>query len=480
MSADHTKLFGTGISASVFQSVRFFLHSLLTSFSVLMLVWVPAQSTYAQSPIQQMQQLNATGRALEAYQMGMQLLPQLEGEPAFDLHYGVAAIDSGYASQGAFALERVLMNEPANDYARLELGRAYFILEEDDRAKAEFQAVLNANPPQDVVDNVKPYLTAIESRAAWRETTFSANVELGGGYDSNIVAAPEENNFGTGVTVGQLAESDSFFQIKADASINRPLKYGTNAFLSGSLTRRDNDSNKLNIASYGLQSGLIHRAGAHNFRLALQADILDLDSRKYRDSIGINGSWQYSITAQSVVTTFGQISKQNYNKHYVDREGVPTDLDFRDSKVSRLGIGYRYQFIAPLRPVISTTLSYGKDDADDDSANGALANVERDVLAANASLSLSINKDLTLTTVIAVEQSEYAGEAFFPDPNTPGVFTSRVRDEEQYRGALSLSWTPLDDLIIKLDGAVSPKRSNIDFLEYDRDQITLSVRYMYR
>jgi len=417
------------------------------------------------NPIQQMAQLNATGRPLQSYQIGMQFLSQLEGEPAFDLHYGVAAIDSGYASQGAFALERVLMSEPTNDYARLELGRAYFILEEDDRAKAEFQAVLNASPPQDVVDNVQPYLRAIDSRAAWRETTYTANVEFGGGYDSNILAAPDNDTFfipllGGEASLGGTAESDTFFQIKADASVSHPIRYGLNVFLSGNASKRENDSDQVNITSLGLQSGLIYRKGAHNVRAALQADTLDVDSENYRDSVGLNASWQYSISPRSSATAFAQLSQQSYN-----------NLDFRDALLGIGGLSYRYQFIAPLRPVATFSVTAGKEDADNDNISGALQNTERDILGLSASLDLSINSELRLTGALSYEQSEYAAqEALF----------QVTRDDKQYRGSLGLTWVPQDNLLIKLDGSVSPKRSNIPIVEYDREQISLSVRYMYR
>lgn len=464
MVSNLIKFNSAGLRRSNYFAVCLFIAS-ITCALILYSESAASQESKSLNPIQQMAQLNATGRPLDAYQVGMQFLPQLEGEPAFDLHYGVAAIDSGYASQGAFALERVLMSEPTNDYARLELGRAYFILEEDDRAKAEFQAVLDANPPQDVVDNVKPYLAAIDSRAAWRETTFSANAEIGGGYDSNILAAPDDDTFfipllGGEASLGGTSESDTFYQIKADASVSHPIRYGLNVFLSGNASKRENDSDQVNITSYGVQSGAIYRKGSHNVRVALQADTLDVDSQNYRDSVGINASWQYSISPQSSVSALGQVSQQSYN-----------NLDFRDALLSIGNFSYRYQFIAPLRPVATVSLMVGKEDADNDNVSGALQNTERDILGVSASLDLSINNKLRLTGTIGYEQSEYAAqEALF----------QVVRDDKQYRGSLGLTWVPTEKLLIKLDGAVSPKRSNIPIVEYDREQLSLTVRYMYR
>ena len=436
---------------------------------------LPAQ---AQSPAEQMMQLNALGRPQQAYQLGSQLLSQFEGEPSFDLHYGVAAIDSGFASEGAFALERVLMNEPANDYARLELARAYFILEEDDRAREEFEAVLDTNPPQDVIDRVQPYLRAIDSRAAWRETTYFANVELGGGYDSNILAAPDNNDLAPGVTLGNQAESDSFLQARTDFGVNRPIKYGTNLFLTGNATKRENNSNQFNLQTFGLQTGVVHRSGAHNFRLALQTDIVDLQSNKYRDSFGVNGSWQYNLSLQASLTAFAQLSEQDFNREYRVGDGRTSNLDFRDSVFALGGLSYRYRFNSPLSPVATVSLTAGRNDADDDNASGALENVERDILGLNASSVFTLRRNLTLTGSASYQRSQYAA----PDNVLPLLLGSDpvVRDDKQYRASLALSWTPVESLLIRLDSAISSTRSNIPIVEYDREQLTLSIRYMYR
>ncbi len=428
-----------------------------------------SSAAYAQnaSPIPLMAQLNATGRALEAYRIGLQFLPALEGEPIFDLHFGVAAIDSGFASQGAFALERVLMNEPTNDYARLELGRAYFILEEDDRAKAEFESVLNADPPppEDVTNNIRPYLSAIDSRAAWRETTFIANVELGSGYDSNILAAPDDDLFfipllGGEASLGGTEESDTFHQLKLDAMISHPVRYGLNLFLSGNALKRDNHSDQINIESLGVQSGVIYRNGDHTVRAAIQANALDVDSDAYRDTVGLSASWQYSLSPRASINAFGQVNQLSYEL-----------LEFRDATLRLFGLSYRYQFIAPLRPVVSFGINAGKEDADNDDLSGALQNTERDILGATASLDLTINNELRVSGVLGYEQSDYATEE---------LLFQTIREDKMYRGSLGVVWTPTDNLFIKLDASVSPRRSNIPIVEYDRNQFTLSVRYRYR
>ncbi|HEX2565736.1 MAG TPA: tetratricopeptide repeat protein, partial [Burkholderiales bacterium] len=92
------------------------------------------------------------GKAADAYALGRQH-PEELGNPAFDFYYGVAAVDSGHAGEGVLALERYVANFPDNQAARLELGRAYFVLGDDVRAREEFDNVQKTNPPANVQAN---------------------------------------------------------------------------------------------------------------------------------------------------------------------------------------------------------------------------------------------------------------------------------------------------------------------------------------
>ena len=418
------------------------------------------------SPVEQMARLNAMGRAPEAYQLGRKHLLEYEGEPAFDLLYGVAAVDSGYVSEGIFALERVIMVQPDNHYARLELGRAYFVLEEYARAKSEFQMVLRAEPtpPEEVTEKVDVYLTAIQSLTAWRETSLIANLEFSGGYDSNILASPEDDTFfvpllNGNARIGSTAESDTFWQARANATVSHPVRYGANLFLTGHASHRSNNSDQLDLTHYGAQSGLLLRQDAHTLRLALQANVLEVDARNFRDSVGGIATWRYRLSPQAQVSLNAQVNQFSYK-----------DLEFRDSMLVMGGVGVGYQFIAPLRPALNFSFSYGEEDADNDELSGALQNTERDIVLFSTSLNLSLTSNLALTAGFNYEDSQYAAEE---------ALFQTVRNDKQYRASLRLAWTPMNDLIVMLDGSFNKRDSNIPIVEYEREQLSLSMRYSY-
>ncbi|MFM8339277.1 MAG: tetratricopeptide repeat protein, partial [Fluviibacter sp.] len=124
-----------------------------------MLAAVPA---YAGIP-DQMKQMIEQKRAEDAYQLGLKH-PELLGDVYFDYVFGTAAVDAGRPSVGVLALERVLLNNPNNNVARLELARAYFVLGEYQRSREEFEDVKKRNPPPGAVVTIDQYLEAIKDK----------------------------------------------------------------------------------------------------------------------------------------------------------------------------------------------------------------------------------------------------------------------------------------------------------------------------
>lgn len=453
------------------------------------LVFVDVVSAQAQNPAGQIAQLNASGRSAEAYTLALQQLPEYEGEPTFDLHYGVAAVDTGHASEGAFALERVLMNQPNNDYARLELGRAYFALEEDERAEREFNQVLAANPPEEVIRNVRPYLRAIDNRRSKRETTVVANVEMGSGYDSNVLASPDTDTFfipllGDEATLASSEFGDVFYQFKGDVSINHPIRPGISLFATGSMNLRENhegfellDPNDPDSAiglgrifGYGARGGARAEKGAHMLSLAAEYNVMEIDKRGYRDSLGLRSSWRYTWTPQTAFTMFGQVTELSYQ-----------DLAFKDSLMAMGGLSVQHQFIAPMRPMLSIGGVLGDENAKNDELPGALATADRDILGANASVTLTPAANWQLVLGYEIQQNTYSGDSLNAMPSGSsggGVFIKRDDTQETFKAGLA--WMPTDNVLLRLDGSLGETDSNIAIFDYDRNQLVFSVRYTYK
>ena len=134
-----------------------------------------------------LQNLLRSQKTQSAYDYANQYLEEMEGDPYFDYVYGVSAIDTGHASQGVFALERVLLVFPEDHVARLELARGYFILEEYARAREEFEEVLKTNPPEGVQETTIAFLDKIRLKEARYKTTSNGFIELSLGTDRTSI-----------------------------------------------------------------------------------------------------------------------------------------------------------------------------------------------------------------------------------------------------------------------------------------------------
>src|SRR6185295_15935054 len=123
-------------------------------------------------PVEEIKALLDRGNPAAAYKHGKSHPDEL-GNPSFDFYFGIAAIDSGHSGEGVLALERYTLNFPDNLNARLELARGYFVLADDQRARDEFNAVLETNPPPAVRANIDKFLAAMNSRESGYRTKLN-------------------------------------------------------------------------------------------------------------------------------------------------------------------------------------------------------------------------------------------------------------------------------------------------------------------
>ncbi|NNF67018.1 MAG: SH3 domain-containing protein [Gammaproteobacteria bacterium] len=101
------------------------------------------------------------GQTYSAYSMLSELAPAWAGHAGFDYLLGVAALSSGNAAEAVFSLDRVVYALPGFVGARLELARALYEVGDYGRARKEFQALLDAQPPAAVREIIVGYLNAL-------------------------------------------------------------------------------------------------------------------------------------------------------------------------------------------------------------------------------------------------------------------------------------------------------------------------------
>ena len=415
--------------------------------------------------LEQLTLLNRAGLSGQAYELALEMLEQWEGEPAFDLQYGVAAVDTGFFSEGIFALERVIANQPDNDYGRLELARAYFAAQEDERAKVEFERVLAANPPAEVRNNVRPYLDTIIARESRRRAVWRGSLDLRTGYDSNINASTDDDlsyllNLPPGSLITSTPIEDSFASLAGGITYSKPLTTQSDFSVNGNVSHRENGSGDLLQSTAGVSMAYSLRKDSSTFGLALQTNHFRLDQNAFRNLVGLSASWKYAATPQSSFTLFGQATELYHHNTPV-----------ADALVGSVGITMQHQFAATYQPSLTFGINAGFQNADKDDLAGALANTERNTLGMNLGLGLSFSRDLQLSTSVRLQRSEYAEELGLPPV---------VRDDLNLTTNMALNWRATDNWIVGLLGSYTDNDSNAGFTDYQREQFSLTARYLFR
>jgi len=127
----------------------------------------------------------------------------------------MSALAKGRFSHALFAFERVLMINPENHRARLELARTYTAMGLYDLARSEFQQVIDASPPETVTRNIEQYLKYIDNQTkVWG---FNAQVVLSAFHDDNVNYGPSSHYISTVIGVLEVATNS---EPKASAGLS--------------------------------------------------------------------------------------------------------------------------------------------------------------------------------------------------------------------------------------------------------------------
>lgn len=427
-----------------------------------------AVSAQATDPVADMKALLEQGKAEAAWQVGRRNAEQL-GTPAFDLWFGIAAINAGKASEGVLALERLLFASPDNDTARLELARGYFLLGEDARARDEFEFLLTRKPPPAVARTIAEYLDALAARAGRFKSVLNGYVELGGGHDSNVPYGVDDPNivlpvFGE-ITLADSAikASDRFYVAAGGIRFARPLSAKWQLFTSLSGEQRGNRSidtfdQEIFSGSAGLNWQLSERSIVRfSYGLTTQT----IDHRKYRDNAALGIEWGRQLSD----ATSGVLGWQRAQFRHGGFNAV------RDADYDAVSLGLRWRGTARWRPELDLALTGAREKA----LLGDRQDLSRDMVGGRIGVAFTPAVNWTVSFAGNWLKSEYSQ----PDP------LLLVTRDDRYRAAdVALSWSPpmawARDLTVRLEWSTATNSSNLPLYEYQRRAGTLKLRYDFK
>jgi len=406
-----------------------------------------------------------TGKAAEAYALLEPFEFEMSGNQEFDYLLGTAALDSGKPDKAILAFDRVLSANPKFAGARLDMGRAYFALHDDEDARKEFETALAQEPPEAAKAVIQKYLAAIEERGKPKITTLTAYAEATVGHDSNVNASTNQGNvyipvLGATLTLSStnLKTSSSYLSAGSGAEVTRLIKPGLRLFAGADVRKRDNpDAANFNTGSIDAHAGLRFGEDASITTVALQHGRFYLGGRPNRDTTGVVGQWQYTINPQYQLGLFGVYNFIRYPDVALESEDINQGI---------VGANWLYAFDPDGRMVLSSTLFVGHEAQQNQRANG-----NKDFRGVRFGAQHGLRDGLDLYGNLGVQYGDY---------DTINVAFDKQRHDWQYDAGIGANWRVADNWSVRPQVTYTKNGSNISIYKYDRTDASVTVRWDFR
>ncbi len=427
---------------------------------VLMACWMT--TTLAEPTIEGITELLSAGKKEEAYTQAKALQSMHEGEPDFDLAFGLSALETGHISEGVLALERVVALQPSNVRARFELARAYYQIGDNVRARREFDQLLLVASTEHDKDVIRNYLSAIRQRELLYQTTSTAYIQLGIGYDTNINSAP----------TGDLADNLLPFHLGPDATDKRDA-FGSLALggqLDYPLTRR---------------TGLFGQLNSQFFQYREQDEF---NNNLVLGQLGVKWSYRnYLVKASALAQAFTIDHELNRKLYGATIEAlnalspeytVGTALNYlditypeqplHDSNQLTLGLNLARRWASRGEPMAYVGLFGGQEQSKDQSEE-ARSVADRKLYGLQAGFDYKFTDRLGAKLTMLGQKSEYSAP-FLALPMLP------KRSESLSSAELGMTWLVNKDWKAIATYGYSKNSSDIDIYSYTRSKYSLNIR----
>ena len=227
-------------------------------------------------------------------------------------------------------LRRMLVDRPDLVRVRLELGRAFFLKEEDTLARRHFEQVLAGKPPAAVAINVGRFLSIMRARKRW-----SIRVGAALAPDSNISSQTRERTIVLDTPIGRRPfnyrsddepETGTGISIWAGGEYQYPLSPRWRLRSGADFSRRDyrsSEFDRMNVAAHLGPRWLIGRASEASLLASVRQSWL-ADEEDWRD-LGVRIEGRHRLNRRT--TAF--LNTARHERRYEEREwldGPVTDI----------------------------------------------------------------------------------------------------------------------------------------------------------
>jgi len=190
----------------------------------------------------------------------------------------------------------ILLDEPDALRVRLELGRTYFLLGDDDKAELQFRFALAGDLPGPVIDNVLIFLDQIRARRTW-----SFNFSLALAPDTNVNAATNERQIEIfdlpfELTDDAREESGVGIDIRAGGRLDVPLAERLRLRQTAAYRQLEYEGGSFDDTVVSLRSGPYYFTGRNEYNAGLQLGRRWFGGRDYSRTVGGFGSFSRQVT----------------------------------------------------------------------------------------------------------------------------------------------------------------------------------------
>ncbi len=440
----------------------------------------PARAS-AQEPelLARARSLLAAGQARQAYEALAPAQDRFSGHAEFDYLLGVAALDSGRIDEAIIAFERVLAVMPNHAGAQMDLARAYYAAGSYDLAEAGFRKLAAESPPPAAAQAISRYLAAIDARKRQIEPGWRRFGELGLGYDSNITGVPVNfgaaaqqsfNLVGIEATGNAIKRSAAFLQGGGGADYSRPLGRGWSLFAGGSAFGRA----YRHEPDFDWYSGELHGGGARNegpeqWRLGAsyggywQEGAAPGDPKPTNDRRmgGLTLDWRHALDTKTQVGLALQLNDVRFPRNAVE-----------DFDQVYLAASWLRSFERKGVPLLYVSAFATDDRARNDFAGaqpGTTTSKSKNLYGLRSFLQYTLDPKVQLfggLTVIGRRDKEAFARS-----------TTVEKGRDTYLDAtLGAAWQFRDKCALRLQYAYSRNDSNIDIYDYDRHEVSSTIR----
>jgi tetratricopeptide (TPR) repeat protein len=261
------------------------------------------------------------GKPAEAYALLEPYEFENAGNTKFDYLLGLAALNSGQEDKASLILERVLAVDPLHAAARVDLGRAYYLLGDSNRARAEFTRAQALNPPPSALVTIRQYLSAIDTPSNKPLTRMSGYFEMGAGYNNNVnnstsqsqIAVPALLDTIYTLNSANVKTADSYLGLSAGGEANRTISSDWLVYAGADIhSRNDIKYNNFNYIFLDGRIGASYVKNAEQFQGGLVAGQLDQAGSVNRNYSGFNAEWRHTYNYTNLMVLFGQYILYRY------------------------------------------------------------------------------------------------------------------------------------------------------------------------